>query len=131
MKSKKANMKEIGFAATISAFCGVTEPAIYGVNLRYRKVFISGLAGSAVGGFITGLMGGNMYGFTGALIGFPSFFNPKNPGDLNSLYAFLLSSAAAIIVSMLVTWFWGYTDEDVAGAGMAKPKKPGQASAAK
>ncbi|WP_415651933.1 PTS transporter subunit EIIC [Schleiferilactobacillus harbinensis] len=131
LKSKKANMKEIGFAATISAFCGVTEPAIYGVNLRYRKVFISGLAGSAVGGFITGLMGGNMYGFTGALIGFPSFFNPKNPGDLNSLYAFLLSSAAAIIVSMLVTWFWGYTDEDVAGAGMAKPKKPGQASAAK
>lgn len=131
LKSKKANLKEIGFAATISAFCGVTEPAIYGVNLRYRKVFISGLAGSAVGGFITGLMGGNMYGFTGALIGFPSFFDPKNPGNLTSFYAFLLSSAAAIIVSMLVTWFWGYTDEDAAGAGMAKPKKPGQASAAK
>ncbi|ERL65015.1 PTS system, beta-glucosides-specific IIA component [Schleiferilactobacillus shenzhenensis LY-73] len=131
LKTKKAQLKEIGFAATISAFCGVTEPAIYGVNLKYRKVFISGLAGSAVGGLITGLMHGDMYGFTGSLIGFSSFFNPKNAGDLNSFYAFLLSSAAAIIVSMLVTWFWGYKDEDVAGSGMAKPTKPGQAAAAK
>ena len=65
IKSRKNDMKSLGIAAAISAFCGVTEPAIYGINLRYRKVFISGLIGSAVGGFITGLMHGSMFGFTG------------------------------------------------------------------
>lgn len=79
IKSRKADMKELGFAATISAFCGVTEPAIYGINLRYRKVFASGCIGSAFGGLVTGLMHGTMYGFTGGLIGFSSFFNPAHP----------------------------------------------------
>lgn len=79
IKSHKKDTKSLGIAAAISAFCGVTEPAIYGINLRYRKVFISGLAGSGVGGLITGLMHGSMYGFTGSLIGFSSFFNPAHP----------------------------------------------------
>ncbi|MCT7788371.1 MAG: glucose PTS transporter subunit IIA, partial [Lactobacillus crispatus] len=55
IKSKKADMKELGIAAAISAFCGVTEPAIYGINLRYKKVFASGCIGSAFGGLVTGL----------------------------------------------------------------------------
>lgn len=88
IKSKKADMKELGIAAAISAFCGVTEPAIYGINLRYKKVFASGCIGSAFGGLVTGLMHGTMYGFTGGLIGFSSFFNPAHPTQLNSFYDF-------------------------------------------
>lgn len=120
LKSKKDNLRSLGIAAAISAFCGVTEPAIYGVNLRYRRVFISGLVGSAASGFITGLMHGNMYGFTGSLIGFSSFFNPKNPTELNSFYAFLLSSAVAIIISFITAWFWGYNDNMVMGKRVEK-----------
>ncbi len=123
IKSRKNDMKSLGIAAAISAFCGVTEPAIYGINLRYRKVFISGLIGSA-GGFITGLMHGSMFGFTGSLIGFPSFFNPAHPTELNSFYAFLFSSAAALIISFLVTWFWGYNDEMEMGKKVEKKKTP-------
>ncbi|WP_311406462.1 glucose PTS transporter subunit IIA [Liquorilactobacillus uvarum] len=125
IKSKKANMKELGIAAAISAFCGVTEPAIYGINLRYKKVFISGLIGSAAGGFITGLMHGSMFGFTGSLIGFSSFFNTKNPSDLNSFYAFLLSSVVALVVSFILTWVWGYNDKMSVGKKVEKKKKPG------
>ncbi|HBQ42716.1 MAG TPA: PTS beta-glucoside transporter subunit EIIBCA, partial [Lactobacillus acetotolerans] len=125
IKSKKADMKELGFAATISAFCGVTEPAIYGINLRYRRVFVSGSIGAAFGGLVTGLMHGTMYGFTGGLIGFSSFFNPKNPGDLNSFYAFLLASAVSIIVAFAITWFWGYNDNMIKGSKVEKAKRPG------
>ncbi|MDF7683131.1 glucose PTS transporter subunit IIA [Lactobacillus sp. ESL0679] len=125
IKSKKADIKELGFAAMISAFCGVTEPAIYGINLRYKKVFISGSIGAAFGGLVTGLMHGTMFGFTGGLIGFSSFFNPKNPGDLSSFYAFLLASALAIIVAFVITWFWGYDDKMVMGKKVAKAKRPG------
>ena len=127
IKSKKDDIKGLGFAAAISAFCGVTEPAIYGANLRYRKVFISGLIGSAASGLVTGLMHGNMFGFTGSLIGFSSFFDPKNSSDLNSFYAFLLSSLAALVVSFLVTWFWGYNDQMKMGTQVEKKKNPSKA----
>lgn len=125
VKSRKPEMKELGYAGAISAFCGVTEPAIYGVNLRFKRVFVSGLIGSACGGLITGLMHGSMYGFTGSLIGFSSFFNPKHPTDLNSFYAFLISSIVAIVVAFAVTWFWGYNDNMTMGSKVEKKKRPG------
>ena len=125
IKSKKDDLKELGFAAAISAFCGVTEPAIYGVNLRYKRVFISGLIGSAAGGLITGLMHGTMYGFTGSLIGFSSFFDPAHPTHLTSFYAFLISSAVAIVVSFIITWVWGYNDKMVMGKKVVKRKRHG------
>lgn len=125
IKSKKEDLKELGFASTISAMCGVTEPAVYGISLRYKKVFISGCIGSAFGGLVTGLMHGTMYGFTGGLIGFSSFFNPKHPTDLSSFYTFLIASAVTIVVSFIVTWVWGYNDSMVQGAKVAKKKRPG------
>ena len=125
VKSKKEDLKELGFASTISAMCGVTEPAVYGISLRYKKVFISGCIGSAFGGLVTGLMHGTMYGFTGGLIGFSSFFNPKHPTDLSSFYTFLIASAVTIVVSFIVTWVWGYNDSMVQGAKVAKKKRPG------
>jgi PTS system beta-glucosides-specific IIC component len=127
IKSKKADMKELGIAAAISAFCGVTEPAIYGINLRYKKVFASGCIGSAFGGLVTGLMHGTMYGFTGGLIGFSSFFNPAHPTPLNSFYTFLIASAVSIIVSFIAVWVWGYNDNMTMGKKVAKKPRPGSA----
>lgn len=127
IKSKKADMKELGIAAAISAFCGVTEPAIYGINLRYKKVFASGCIGSAFGGLVTGLMHGTMYGFTGGLIGFSSFFNPAHPTQLNSFYTFLIASAVSIIVSFISVWVWGYNDNMTMGKKVAKKQRPGSA----
>ncbi|RVU72335.1 glucose PTS transporter subunit IIA [Lactobacillus xujianguonis] len=125
VKSKKADMKELGIAAAISAFCGVTEPAIYGINLRFKKVFASGCIGSAFGGLVTGLMHGTMYGFTGGLIGFSSFFNPAHPTELNSFYTFLIASAVSIVVAFIVTWVWGYNDNMTMGKKVEKKKRPG------
>lgn len=124
IKSKKADMKELGIAAAISAFCGVTEPAIYGINLRFKKVFASGCIGSAFGGLVTGLMHGTMYGFTGSLIGFSSFFNPVHPTQLNSFYTFLISSAVSLIVAFIATWVWGYNDNMTMGKKVEKKKRP-------
>lgn len=125
VKSKKPDMKELGIAAAISAFCGVTEPAIYGINLRYNKVFASGCIGSAFGGLVTGLMHGTMYGFTGGLIGFSSFFNPAHPTQLNSFYTFLIASAVSIVVAFIVTWVWGYNDNMTMGKKVEKKQRPG------
>lgn len=126
IKSRKANLKSLSFAAAISAFCGVTEPAIYGVNLRFRRVFISGLIGSAFGGFITGLFHGNMFGFAGSWIGFASFFDPKNPADLSSFWIFLVSSIVSTIIGFAVAYVWGYSDKMQKESEVERPINPGK-----
>lgn len=125
IKTRKTALKELSFAGAISAFCGVTEPAIYGINLKYKRVFISGLIGSAAGGFVSGLLHGNMFGFAGSWIGFASFLDPKHPADLSNLWIFIAASAVATIVPFIVTYVWGYNDQMQEGQGMAKPQKPG------
>lgn len=55
--SKKLNEREISVPATISAYLGVTEPAMYGINLRYRFPMLCAMIGSAAAAFICGIFG--------------------------------------------------------------------------
>lgn len=65
LKSRNAKVRSIAGPAAISAFMGVTEPAIYGISLPYKKPFaMAGIAG-AVGGGITAAMSAKMFGFGG------------------------------------------------------------------
>ncbi|MCT1367145.1 glucose PTS transporter subunit IIA [Kocuria sp. HSID16901] len=110
-RSKIQKIKQLSGPAAISAFCGITEPAMYGVNLKYGRVFIMASCASAVGGLLTGLFHVNMWGFTGSLIGFTSFVNPA--GLDSSFWGYLLSSAVALVLSFTLTWFFGFRDTDV------------------
>ncbi|CAM3160023.1 glucose PTS transporter subunit IIA [Lactiplantibacillus plajomi] len=121
LKSKVASVKELAWPATISAFCGVTEPAMYGINLKYGRAFVTASIGGAVGGFLTGLLDVNMWGFAGSLIGVTSFINPQ--GLDFSLYGFLLASAATIVVSFTLTYLFGFSDADVQHVKVAPKKK--------
>ena len=112
VKTKKnIDMKQIAGAATLSAFSGVTEPAMYGINLKYGRVFWTANIGSAVGGLLTGLLHVDMWGFAGSLIGFASFINPK--GIDGSFTGYLIASAAAIVVSFVCTYLFGFKEEDL------------------
>ena len=55
--SRKHNEREITVPAAISAFLGVTEPAMYGVNLKYRFPMLCGMIGSGMAGLLCGLYG--------------------------------------------------------------------------
>lgn len=70
-KTKNEKTKSMALPASLSAFLGITEPAIFGVNIRYRKPFIAGCCGGAVGGMLASLFGikATAYGITG-LFGF-------------------------------------------------------------
>src|SRR5699024_8530517 len=87
VKSKIPKIKELGYAGTISAFCGITDPAIYGINLRFRRPFIAASIGSAVGGFFTGLLRVNMWSIIGSIIGLPSYIDPEAGINSNFWYA--------------------------------------------
>ena len=110
LKVRSAKIKQMAGPATISAFCGVTEPAMYGLNLKYGRVFITASIGGAVGGLLTGLLKVNMWGFTGAFVGFPSFVNPK--GIDGSFTGFWIASLAALAVSFACTYFFGFKESD-------------------
>lgn len=121
LKTKVVSVKELAWPATISAFCGVTEPAMYGINLKYGRSFVTASIGGAVGGFLTGLLNVNMWGFAGSIIGVTSFINPK--GVDFSLFGFLIASVATIIVSFTLTYLFGFADADVKNVKVAPAKK--------
>ncbi|MCF4005860.1 glucose PTS transporter subunit IIA [Corynebacterium uropygiale] len=110
VKSKVQRIKTLAGPAAISAFCGVTEPAMYGINLKFGRIFVMGSVGGAVGGLLTGLFDVNMWGFTGSIIGFTSFVNPE--GIDSSFWGYWVASLAALIVAFALTWFFGFTDQD-------------------
>lgn len=125
LKTKKTDIKELGYAGTISAFCGITEPAIYGINLRFRRPFIAASIGSAVGGFFTGLLRVNMWSIIGSIIGLPSYIDPENGINANFWYAVAIT-ILTLVVSFLITYFWGYNDEMKMEQKQEKPQNPGK-----
>lgn len=125
IKSKKPDIKELGYAGTISAFFGITEPAIYGINLRFKRPFICASIGSAVGGFFTGLLKVNMWSIIGSIIGLPSYIDPENGINSNFWYAVIIT-ILTLVVSFLLTYFWGYNDEMKMKEKQEKPINPGK-----
>ena len=55
VKTKDKKIKQIAFPSALSAALGITEPAIFGINLRFGKPFIMGLIGGTVGGFFASI----------------------------------------------------------------------------
>lgn len=111
--------QQIDIPSMISCYLGVTEPALFGVNLKYGFPFICGMIGSSVAAVIS--VG---FGVTAANIGVGGI-----PGILSIYpqywFAFILAMAAAIVIPFTLTWFVGLrklTEEDRYGR-----KKPAAA----
>ncbi|MDE1547795.1 PTS transporter subunit EIIC [Jeotgalibaca caeni] len=126
VKSRKPKVKELGYAGAISAFCGITEPAIYGINLRFRKPFICASIASAIGGFLTGVFRINMWSIIGSIIGLPSYIDPVNGITSNFWYAVLVT-VVTLALSFGLTYVWGYNDAMEMQEKREKPKNPAKA----
>ncbi|MCT8137617.1 PTS sucrose transporter subunit IIBC [Anaerobacillus sp. CMMVII] len=102
-KTRNKKMKGIALPAAVSAFLGITEPAIFGVNLRYRRPFIAAAIGGALGGFyvvFTQVMANGI-----GLTGIPMFAIAQDP--LNYGIGFLI----AIVVAFVGAWVLGWKEE--------------------
>ncbi len=116
------DLKGLSLSAAISAAVGITEPAMYGVNLKYGRVFMTSSLGAAIGGLVNGLLKVDMYGFTGSLIGFPSFVPKAGQGNPNNLLNFWIASIVTIVAAFALTYFFGYKEQD-ANSPKDAPKK--------
>ncbi|HEP1254733.1 TPA: PTS beta-glucoside transporter subunit IIBCA [Streptococcus pyogenes] len=106
VKTKSTKLKGLAFPSTLSALLGITEPAIFGVNLRYPKVFVSGLIGGALGGWVAGLFGiaGTGFGIT-VLPGTLLYLNGQ-------LLQYLVTMLVGLGVAFAITYTWGYQDRE-------------------
>ncbi|HEL1585540.1 TPA: PTS glucose transporter subunit IIA [Streptococcus suis] len=106
VKTKNAKLKALAFPAALAAFLGITEPAIFGVNLRFRKPFFLSLAAGALGGAVASLLGLAGTGFGITII----------PGTLlyvnGQLPQYLLMVAISFAAGFALTYFFGYEDEE-------------------
>ena len=99
LKSRNAKNKTVAIPSSMSAALGITEPAIFGVNLRFMKPLICGMIGGAVGAMFGSIMGigANAYGVTGI----PGFLIVDSGRILP--YAILLVISGGIAFAL--TWF--------------------------
>lgn len=104
LKTRNKKIRALAFPASLSAFLGITEPAIFGVNIRYIRPFIAGCIGGAAGALYASVTGisATAYGITG-LFGF--LITTKYA--LSYLITMLISGGAAFII----TWIL-YRDEN-------------------
>ncbi|EJO7712953.1 PTS beta-glucoside transporter subunit IIBCA [Listeria monocytogenes] len=111
LKTRNQELRSLSITATISGFLGITEPAIYGVNLPYKKPFIMACVGSAFGGAIAGMSAAKMFGgfASGGIFGIPMFINPDGIGW--DFWGFLISLVVAFSVALILTYFFGFKDK--------------------
>ncbi|GGG13589.1 putative sucrose-specific PTS permease, enzyme II [Paenibacillus albidus] len=110
LKTKNAKLKALALPSSLSALLGITEPAIFGVNLRYMKPFVMGLIGGAVGGFLASLF--QLAGTGMAITVIPGTLLYLN----GQLTLYILSNLVAMAVAFALTWLFGYRDEVSANA---------------
>ena len=113
VKTKNPKLKTLAFPAALSAFLGITEPAIFGVNLRFRKPFFLSLIAGAIGGGLASILG--LAGTGNGITIIPGTMLYVGNGQLAQ---YLLMVAVSFALGFALTYMFGYEDEveEVAGA---------------
>lgn len=111
LKTKSANLKQVSGAATISAFLvGITEPAIYGCNLRLKKPMICAIISGAAGGAIMGIGKAVNTGFANnGILTIMSYYGEGT--SLGQFVSYLLGIAVAFFGAAILTYFVGFEDD--------------------
>ncbi|HEW5704329.1 TPA: PTS glucose transporter subunit IIA [Streptococcus pneumoniae] len=106
VKTKNPKLKTLAFPAVLSAFLGITEPAIFGVNLRFRKPFFLSLIAGAIGGGLASILG--LAGTGNGITIIPGTMLYVGNGQLPQ---YLLMVAVSFALGFALTYMFGYEDE--------------------
>ena len=107
VKTKNPKLKTLAFPAALSAFLGITEPAIFGVNLRYRKPFFLSLIAGAIGGGLASILG--LAGTGNGITIIPGTMLYIGNGQL---VQYILMVAVSFALGFALTYMFGYEDEE-------------------
>ena len=104
VKSKDVEQRSIAISCAITAIVsGITEPALFGVNLKYRKPLYASCIGGFFGGLYAGLTGVARYAYGGSgLFGLVVFIGENPYNLLNEVIAMAIGGAVTFIVGMFI-----------------------------
>lgn len=105
VKTKDKNLKGVASSTGISALIGVTEPVLYGLVLRFKKLLFAVMIGGGVGGLIMGIFKVQYMGF-----GFVPFGTIMLAFGDTFIY-YLIGVAVSMIITVLILIYKGYEEE--------------------
>ena len=116
LKVHNQKTKSVAFPSSLSASLGITEPAIFGINFRFMKPFLCGMAGGAVGSLFGALfkLGAPVYGVTGI---------PAIPA-VNNVPLYLVELLISAGVAFALVWVIWKEEKPAAPAEVPVPEVP-------
>ena len=109
LKTRNRKTKSMALPASLSAFMGITEPAIFGVNVRFVKPLIAGMIGGACGAAVASIT--NVYATANGVTGIFGFLITTN-----SFVGYLLTFVIASAVAFAISWMLYKDPEEAAAA---------------
>jgi PTS system beta-glucosides-specific IIC component len=108
LKTKNTELRQLASSAGITAVCGITEPAMYGVTLKLKRPLAGVMIGGGVSGLFLGITGVGRYtsGSPG-LLALPGYIGTN--GFRNIMFA-CIGAAIAFVVSFVITYIIGFED---------------------
>jgi PTS system beta-glucosides-specific IIC component len=129
LKSKNADTKQVAGAGALSAFIvGVTEPAIYGCNLRLKKPMVCAVIAGALGGAVMGIGRAVNTGFANnGILTIMSYYGEGT--SLSRFIAYLIGISVAFFGAAILTYIVGFDESDTVleSAGNGKASAPAKA----
>ena len=126
---KNKEFKQMSFSAGLTAVLGITEPAMFGVTLKVKKVLPCVMIGGGIGGFYAGITGLKCYSFCAAgLLALPAFVSPDGWGNLINAVITLLIGFGVTFVLVFFQNLNGDEDEEETGNSEADKSDAGIAA---
>lgn len=106
IRTKSSKERNIAIPAFLSTIFGINEPALYGVLIPRKKIFISTLVASGIGGAISGFAGSKLYAFgASGILGLPCFINPN--GIDAGFIGLIISGVASFVLAFVAAFIIG------------------------
>ncbi|WP_461203062.1 beta-glucoside-specific PTS transporter subunit IIABC [Enterococcus sp. N342-3-1-2] len=109
VKSKNKSIKTLATSVGITAICGITEPALYGITLKYKRPLYATMLAGGIAGFYSGIMGVKAWSAGTSTI----FALPIYIGEDNSFMHACISVAIALVLGFVFSFVF-YKEESVA-----------------
>lgn len=107
VKSKNKDMKQLAGSTGFTALLGITEPAMYGVNLKLKRPFIGVMIGGGAAALYAAIMGVKSHGMVPPGLAALPVFMDANP---MSLVHAVITCIIGFVVAFIATWFLGFED---------------------
>lgn len=108
LRTKDKELKQTAFTTGTTALLGITEPALFGITLKFKRVLTCVMIGGGAGGFYAGIMGVKCFSFCSpGLLSLVAYVGPDGWGNL--IHS-CISMVIAFVVTFVAVWFWGFKE---------------------